>query len=241
MMIAEQLRKSVLQAAIQGKLTEQLPSDGDARDLLAQIKKERQKLAKEGKIKKEKAPEPITEDEMPFEIPKNWIWCRIGYVTYNLGQKIPNEDFSYIDVGSIDNGHYTLSKSDNVVKCEKAPSRARKIVSYGNVIYSTVRPYLHNICVIDRCFIKESIASTAFVVMQPYSILNNYFLFYWLLSPAFDRYANGDNSKGVTYPAIRESQFLNGVIPLPPLAEQKRIVERLDELLPLCDELDEDE
>ena len=68
-MIAEQLRKAILQAAIQGKLTEQLPEDGDARDLFKDIKKEKAQLIKEGRIKKEKPLPKITENEIPFEIP----------------------------------------------------------------------------------------------------------------------------------------------------------------------------
>ena len=79
-MIAEKLRKSILQAAIQGKLTEQLPEDGDARELLAEIKAEKARLVKEGKIKKEKPLPEITEDEIPFDIPENWCWCRIGHI-----------------------------------------------------------------------------------------------------------------------------------------------------------------
>ena len=79
-MIAEKLRKSILQAAIQGKLTEQLPEDGDARELLAEIKAEKARLVKEGKIKKEKPLPEITEDEIPFDIPEGWAWVRLGQV-----------------------------------------------------------------------------------------------------------------------------------------------------------------
>ena len=79
-MIADKLKQAILQAAIQGKLTEQLPSDGDARDLVKQIKAEKDKLIKEGKIKKEKPLPEITEDEIPFEIPGNWCWLRLGEV-----------------------------------------------------------------------------------------------------------------------------------------------------------------
>ena len=75
-MIADKLRKSILQAAIQGKLTKQLPEDGNARELLVEIKKEKERLIKEGKIKKEKSLPEITADEIPFEIPENWMWVR---------------------------------------------------------------------------------------------------------------------------------------------------------------------
>ena len=76
--IASDLRESVLQAASQGKLTEQLATDGNARDLLKQIKTEKDKLIADKKIKKEKALAPISDDEKPFEIPDNWEWCRLN-------------------------------------------------------------------------------------------------------------------------------------------------------------------
>lgn len=237
-MIAEKLRKSILQAAIQGKLTEQLPEDGDARDLLTAIKAEKARLIKEGKIKKEKPLPKITEDEIPFEIPENWCWVRLGTIIYNHGQKRPDKEFTYIDITSINNKANTLGSSLNVLKPNEAPSRARKIVYEGDVIYATVRPYLHNICIIDRKIDPEPIASTGFaVVCTPMMILNKY-LFRYFLSPAFDKYANdNENSKGVAYPAINDDKFLKALVPLPPLAEQHRIVERLEQLLPLCDAL----
>jgi type I restriction enzyme S subunit len=237
-MIAEQLRKSILQAAIQGKLTEQLPEDGDARDLLKEIQKEKARLIKEGKIKKEKPLPEITEDEIPFEIPDNWCWVRLGSITYNHGQKKPDSEFTYIDISSIDNTANTLCDLNNILKPEEAPSRARKIVHKGDVIYATVRPYLHNVCMIDKEITPEPIVSTGFaVVCTPMPILNNY-LFKCFLSPMFDKYANdNDNSKGVAYPAINDDKFSKALIPLPPQKEQQRIVDRLEQILPELDKL----
>ena len=149
-MIADALKKALLQAAIQGKLTEQLPEDGDARDLLKDIQKEKARLVKEGKIKKEKPLPEIKEEEIPFDIPENWVWVRLGAITFNRGQKKPSEKFTYIDISSINNSENTLGDLDNILSPKEAPSRARKIVQEGDVIYATVRPYLHNICLIDR-------------------------------------------------------------------------------------------
>ena len=237
-MNAQQLKNAILQEAIEGRLVPQDPNDEPASALLDRIRKEKARLVKEGKLKKKDLEEtPITEDEKSFEIPESWEWVRLGEITYNHGQKIPTDDFSYIDIGSIDNRHQCLDSNDNIIKAKDAPSRARKIVQFGDVIYATVRPYLHNICIIDRNFSKEPIASTGFAVLSCINGLFNKFLFYYLLSPVFDAYANdGDNSKGVAYPAINDKKLYNGIVPLPPLAEQQRIVAKIEELLPKVEE-----
>lgn len=232
------LQKSVLQLAIQGRLVPQRAEEGNAEDLYKQIQTEKQKLIKEGKIKKEKPLPPITDDEKPFEIPESWKWVRLKEIVYNHGQITPLTKFSYIDIGSIDNIKNRLNNDDNILEPKNAPSRARKIVKIGDILYSTVRPYLHNICIIDRNFKYVPIASTGFAVMSCYSGVYNKYLFHYLLSPAFDSYANNNkNSKGVAYPAINDTRLYIGIVPLPPLAEQKRIVAKIEELLPLCDKL----
>ena len=81
-MIDDKLRKSILQQAIQGKLSEQLPTDGNSSDLLADIRAEKNKLIADGKIKKEKPLPPISPDEIPFDIPKNWQWMRLGDIGF---------------------------------------------------------------------------------------------------------------------------------------------------------------
>ncbi len=237
-MIAERLRKAVLQAAIQGKLTQQLPQDGDARDLLAEITAEKEQLIREGKIKRQKPLPEITEDEIPFEIPENWCWVRLGTVTHNHGQKVPDDVFTYIDISSIDNQANKLGSISKVLSPAQAPSRARKVVKYGDVIYSTVRPYLHNICIVDKEIIPEPIVSTGFAVVTTGVELANRYLFRVFVSPMFDSYANdAENSKGVAYPAINDQRFQRAPIPLPPLSEQQRIVAKLEEILPQIDKL----
>lgn len=242
MKLSDDLRQSVLQAAMEGKLTKQMKEDGNADDLLEAISSEKAKLIKEKKIKKTKLLPEISEDEIPFDIPENWRWVRLGDIVYNHGQKKPTTPFSYVDVGTLDNINYKLNDEENIIEPDKAPSRARKIIKEGDIIYSTVRPYLHNICIINKKFSKEPIASTAFAVMACYSSIFNKYLFYYLLSPSFDLYANSpENSKGVAYPAINDKTFYNGIIPLPPLAEQHRIVEKVDVLMAEIDELEKKE
>lgn len=234
----DDMKKSVLQMAIQGKLVEQRPEEGTAEELYELIQTEKARLIKEGKIKKEKPLEPIKEEEIPFDIPQSWKWCRLREVVYNRGQMVPSSKFSYIDIGSIDNKRQCLSNEENLIEADKAPSRARKIVENGDIIYSTVRPYLHNMAIIDRDFSCPPIASTGFATMVCYEGVYNKFLFNYLLSPSFDNYANAtDNSKGVAYPAINDEKLYKAIVPLPPLEEQKRIVAKLEEVLPLCDAL----
>lgn len=229
-----QMQASLLQAAIEGKLTQQdATKDGHASDLLAEIESEKQRLIQAGEIKRQKTLPPIIEDEKPFDIPDNWEWVRLGDLTYNRGQKKPDKKFSYIDIASIDNKTQILNSDLDIISPSEAPSRARKIVEKGDIIYATVRPYLMNITIIDRNIEPEPIVSTGFAVLAtPYEITNKY-LFHVLMSPHFNAYANhSDNSKGVAYPAINDSRLMNGIIPLPPLAEQQRIVELLDQALP---------
>lgn len=182
----------------------------------------------------------VSDAEKLIDAPEDWAWSRLGYITFNHGQTVPQQSFSYIDVGTLDNEHQRLSPTENIIDAKDAPSRARKIVKRGDVIYSTVRPYLHNICVIDKDFSEVPIASTAFCVMHANSsVLLNRFLFYWLLAPEFDKFSNGNPSKGMLYPAIGEKALLNAVIPVPSIEEQKAIVGTLDEVFALIDSIDD--
>ena len=237
--LPERLKNSILQEAIEGRLVPQDPNDEPASVLLAKIRKEKEQLVKAGKLKKKDLIEtPISEDELPFEIPNSWEWCRLSDAVYNHGQKIPDKRFSYIDIGSINNKRQCLNSSENIIEAKDAPSRARKIVKKGDIVYSTVRPYLHNIAIVDREFSEEPIASTGFAVFSCLESVYNKFLFYYLFSPSFDLYANdGDNAKGVAYPAINDQKLYKAIIPLPPLAEQHRIVEKLEQLLGEVDKL----
>ncbi len=238
----EQLKKSILQAAIQGKLTEQLDTDEPAIELVKRIQAEKLRLISEKKLKKPKGqstvfdPDNLQNENVPFEIPENWVWVRLGDIVFNTGQKTPNKKFFYIDVGLIDNKNHKLSQIENIIDPENAPSRARKLVKNGSILYSTVRPYLQNVCIIDEEFKYEPIASTAFAVMNVFSGVYNKFLFYYLLSPAFTDFVNQEMI-GVAYPAINDEKLFNFIVPLPPLTEQYRIVEKIELLLKQIDHL----
>ena len=254
-MTAQQLKNSILQMAVQGKLVPQDPNDEPASVLLERIRAEKERLIKEKKIKREKNPSVIFKgadntpyekigdevrslaDEVPFEIPDSWEWARLGSVVYNRSQTSPSTEFCYIDIGSIDNKNQKLNPTDTTIAPDKAPSRARKLVDMGDILYSTVRPYLHNMCIIDREFPHIPIASTGFAVLTCHANLLNKYLFYYLMSPDFDAYANNtDNAKGVAYPAINDDRLYKALIPIPPVAEQHRIVSAIDSVnMPLCE------
>ena len=254
-MTAQQLKNSILQMAVQGKLVPQDPNDEPASVLLERIRAEKERLIKEKKIKREKNPSVIFKGadntpyekigdevrslagEVPFEIPDSWEWARLGSVVYNRGQTSPSTEFCYIDIGSIDNKNQKLNPTDTTIAPDKAPSRARKLVDMGDILYSTVRPYLHNMCIIDRGFPHIPIASTGFAVLTCHANLLNKYLFYYLMSPDFDAYANNtDNAKGVAYPAINDDRLYKALIPIPPVAEQHRIVSAIDSVnMPLCE------
>ena len=114
---------------------------------------------------------------------------------------------------------------------------ARKIVRRGTVIYSTVRPYLLNIALIDREFEHEPIASTAFAVVHPWKGILPKYVYYYLRSPYFVIYVQSVQT-GMAYPAISGKKFFAGLIPIPPTSEQQRIVAKVDELMALCDKLE---
>ena len=172
-------------------------------------------------------------DEVPFDIPESWEWVRLRNIIYNHGQVKPEQDFCYIDIGSVDNLNQKLNADETIITPKCAPSRARKVVVQGDIIYSTVRPYLHNMCIIDKSFSKIPIASTGFAVLTCHADFYNEFLFYYMMSPDFDAYANDtENSKGVAYPAINDSRLYMALIPVPPIEEQHRIISKLKEILP---------
>ena len=252
------LRKSVLQLAVQGGLVPQDPADEPAGVLLERIRGQRRQLVAEGEMKAPKGGESIIfagsdgrryekrvdargresdpvciEDEIPFEIPEGWEWRRLGSLVLNRGQKRPEARFAYIDISSIDNVNQKLGQ-ETVINAADAPSRARKLVAKNDVLYATVRPYLHNACIVDKDFSIEPIASTGFAVLSCLDGFLPSFLLYCLVSPSFDSYANAnENAKGVAYPAINDNRLYRALIPVPPASEQKRIVSRVTEVFAL--------
>ncbi len=194
----------------------------------------RERLVKDGALKKPKALPAV--DEAPFRLPATWRWTRVREVTSDRGQSVPDTECTYIDVGAI-NKERGIVAEPTVIAASEAPSRARKIISKGDVIYSCVRPYLLNMAVIEEDFDPAQIASTAFAVLNGHGLVLPHYLWVVLRSP-FMVGCVEEKMRGQACPAINDSDFSRLPFPLPPLAEQRRIVTKVDELMTLCDDLE---
>ena len=228
------LRQTIFDLAVRGKLVPQDPNDEPASELLKRIKKEKARLVKAKEIRKPKKL-PII-DEIPYPIPLLWFWTRIRKITSDRGQCKPEAAFTYIDVATIDKENGTIV-DPKVIQADEAPSRARKIVCKGDVIYSCVRPYLLNVAIVSEGFDPKPIASTAFAVLNGYGLVLSQYLWIVLRSPFMIACVEKD-MRGQAYPAINDADFSILPFPLPPLAEQHRIVAKVDELMALCDRLE---
>lgn len=231
----QQLKSAILQAAIQGKLTEQLPEDGDARDLLKEIQQEKASLVKAGKFKKEKNLPPITEDEIPFDIPENWVWVRLGSILVgNIGGGTPSKSKSEYWNGSIPWASVKdLPKDEIILENTKdfitelgLHNSSSNLIKKGNIIVCT-RMGLGKI-VITNFDVAINQDLRALITSE---FINKRYLLYFYKTRVIE-------GQGLTVKGITVDQLESLVFPLPPLAEQQRIVERLEELLLLCERLE---
>lgn len=229
------MKASLLQAAMEGKLTTQKAEDGDAKDLLLAIREE--KLVKEKKIKKEKPLTPITDEEIPFDIPENWVWCRLGEIsTYaspksKINAKEADKDTWMLDLEDIEKGGKLLAK---LKVSDKKAIGDKTIFHDGDILYSKLRPYLLKILVAS----DDGICTPELIPFSMYGNIDTRYIVDLLKSPYVDNAINGA-TYGLKMPRVGTNTMINLPIPLPPLPEQQRIVEKLDQLLPLCDSLSE--
>jgi type I restriction enzyme S subunit len=230
------LRDLVLDLAVTGGLVSQSPAEGTGRAVVEHGAAFISDAVAKGWTRRRSVPEP-TADEIPFPIPGNWAWARLPAVTHGLGQLTPDRAFTYLDVSSVNGEEGSLHGSPAVLAPDQAPSRARKAVGSGTVLYSTIRPYLRNVVHIERDFDPPAIASTAFAVLHPVPGLDPRYLKLCVRSTYFSRFVES-RQKGVAYPAINDGDLAYALLPIPPLAEQERIVAKLDELTGLCDDLE---
>lgn len=229
-------KRRVLDLAVRGKLTEQRPEEGSAKELLERIQEEKQRLIAEGKLKKEKPLPKITEEEIPFDIPAGWKWVTGKDIFYPMSSCKPQgESFRYIDIESIDNKKHKIKDARTVLSAH-APSRASRFIGEGNVLFSLVRPYLQNIAYVDKEF-SDCIASTGFFVCKAKPIIYPKYMYFLMLSKyvidGLNSFMKGDNS-----PSINCDNISGFLFPLPPLAEQKRIVEKIEQIFGTLDTIE---
>lgn len=228
----DKLRKSILQQAVQGKLTERDPADEPASELIKRIKTEKEALMKSGKIKKEKPLPEITEDEKPFDIPDTWEWVRFTNVidiASNLVQPNEYHDLMHIAPDNIQKGTGKLLVCQTV-KEDKVAS-PNHLFCKGQLIYSKIRPLLRKVVIAPF----DGLCSADMYPLK--TCLNTSYVKYVMLSEIFNWQVAVIASNRVKMPKINQNELGKIVIPLPPLAEQKRIVKRVEETLALCDGL----
>ena len=232
------MQKSILQMAIQGKLVEQRPEEGTGEELYRQIQAEKQKLIKEGKIKKEKPLPEISEDEIPFDIPEGWKWVRLKEITTKI------TDGTHHSPTNFESGEYKYVTAKNI----KSQGVMLSNITYvsedvHNEIFSRCNPEYG-----DVLLIKDGATTGVATVNnldEPFSMLSSvallkmpenmcaWYLVYVLRSDLFYKAVRAQ-MKGTGITRITLKQIEPMVVPLPPLAEQKRIVAKLEEILPLC-------
>ena len=236
----EDMKKSLLQYAIQGKLVEQREEEGTAEELFAKIQEEKQRLIAEKKIKKEKPLPEITEDEKPFDIPESWKWVRLRDICIKIvdGDHNPpsgvnfNTNFIMLSAQNINNDRIVnLDQVRYITEDVFNIANQRTSVNVGDIFFTIVGT-LGRSCVYNGgyniCF-QRSVS-----VLQ--TLIYNYFLKYTLDTPFIQQFMI-KNATGTAQKGFYLRQLEKLVIPLPPLAEQKRIVEKLEQLLPLCERL----
>lgn len=225
----EILKGKIIDAGIRGKLTEQLPEDGNAEDLFAQIQEEKAKLIKEGKIKKEKPLPEISDEEIPFEIPRNWKWVYMGEVfSHNTGKALNNADregvsLEYITTSNMYWDHFELSglkkmffKESEIDKCTIKKGDLL-ICEGGDIGRSAIWDFDYEMRIQNHIH-----------RLRGYGEIEHAYYYYlmWIYK------ASGIiNGRGIGLQGFSSKRVHQLVVPLPPIAEQKRIADRINELL----------
>ena len=236
----EDMKKSILQYAIQGKLVEQRPEEGTGEELYQQIQAEKQRLIKDGKIKKEKPLPEITEDEIPFDIPGNWKWVRLSNIAESIVD-CPHSTPKYLDMeteyctidtncidekGDITKWRYVDADTYTARITRLTPQKDDIVYTReGSICRAAILPEGSKVCLGQRVML---IRSANGVFPQ--------FIRRLLMSPMVIRKLT-EQQKGIGAKHVNVSDVCNLVLPLPPLTEQMRIVAKLEEILPLCERL----
>lgn len=239
-MKAQDLKNSILQLAIKGKLVEQREEEGTAKELIEKIQAEKEQLIKEKKIKKEKPLPEITEDEIPFDIPESWEWVRLGSIEeINLGftyrPKYTSKGVRFLSVKDISKGKIDFSNTQFVSEETYVNASYGSKPHKGDILFGRVgtigKPQI--IDSDDKFCIFVSLG----FLRDHTDLLNKKYICSWMESQLFWKQVY-TMVKGATVKNLNTSWLRDFLIPLPPLAEQKRIVAKIEELMPYVEQYD---
>ena len=208
------METKILKLAIQGKLVEQRPEEGTGEELFKLIQKEKQELIKQGKIKKEKPLLVIEDDEIPFEIPSTWKWVRLGeIIQIKSGEMLTSSEMK--------NGLIPVYGGNGV-----AGYHDKWLVDEETIVIGRVGFYCGSVHITEK---YAWITDNAFITHYSKSYINQKYLAFILKQMNL-----GGKNNGVAQPVVSGKKIYPMFFPLPPLEEQKRIVAKIEELLPLC-------
>lgn len=234
------LINSILKLAIEGGLVKQIESEGSAKDLIKEIKVVKEKLIKEKKLKKQKGLSEIEEDEIPFDIPSSWEWVKLG----ELGEVNPrnnlndDENVNFVPMKLVDGGYRSCFEVE--IKKWKEVKKNYRHFKCGDLIMAKITPCFENrkSALIINKELEFCSGSTEFHVLRPYHIKLREYVLLYLKSAYFLKYGSDNMSGTAGQKRVSTIIFKNALIPLPPIAEQKRIVTKIEELMPYVDEYD---
>ncbi len=238
----DQLKQTILQLAVMGKLVEQDPEDEKASELLKKIATEKAKLIKTGKIKKQKTPPPVSDDEMPFEKPYGWEFCRLKECAYVFsGNAFKSEDFNNtngIRVIKITNaGVGELIETEEFLPPSFGAGYENFQVIKGDMILALTRPYISTGLKVSICSAKYDNALLNQRVAAIRCFIDTSFMYQYMQSTyVLGLYQKRFSGSGLQ-PNLKMADVTELITPVPPLAEQRRIVARVSELMTLCDHL----
>lgn len=226
------LKAKLITAGIQGKLTKQLPSDGTAEELYQQIQEEKQKLIKEGKLKKEKPLPPISPDEIPFEIPQNWMWVRLGEIVTLLGDGIhgtpkydENGEYYFINGNNLCNGVIEIKPNTKRIDYDEFLKYKKEL--NDNTVLVSINGTLGNLAFYNNEKVILGKSACYFNLVKKEMKV---YIYYLLKTDYFLKYANY-TATGVTIRNVSLKAMNEFLVPLPPIAEQKRIADVLERAL----------
>lgn len=231
-MKAADLRKAILQAAVQGKLVPQNKNDEPVSELLKRIQAEKAVLIKEGRLKKEKPLPPITEDEIPYDLPEGWVWCHfieVSTISSNLVSPELYQDFLHLAPDNIVKGTGYLLKCRTVR--EDHVRSNNHMFRKGQIIYSKIRPALKKAVIAPF----DGLCSADMYPLYVY-ICTDYFL--WFLLSDFFTVQVIKNDTRVKMPKTNQDELVRVIVPVPPIDEQRRIASKVTQLMTMCDEFE---